>query len=93
MEVVEVDSKRRNGRNDKRKLKNQIFPFRMTMRNELKGGTMLQAKEDMQADFTQSCEMLQTTITTTVELLISYNHVKLAELVQNGHFVVKLQIA
>ena len=49
-----MESREGNGRNDKRKLKNQIFPFRMTMRNELKGGTMLQAKEDMQADFTQS---------------------------------------
>ena len=47
LEVVEVDSKRRNGRNDKRKLKNQIFPFRMTMRNGLECGIMLQAKGEL----------------------------------------------
>ena len=31
--VVEVDSKERNGRNDKKELKNYVFPFRMIMRN------------------------------------------------------------
>ena len=47
-----------NGRNDKRKLKNQIFPFRMimrkfciTMRNGPEGGILLQTKENCQADF------------------------------------------
>ena len=40
-EVVEVESREGNERNDKRKLKNQIFPFRMTMKNEPKGGIML----------------------------------------------------
>ena len=32
-EVVEVDSKERNGRNVKKELKNYVFPFRMIMRN------------------------------------------------------------
>ena len=31
LEVVEVESREGNGINDKRKLKNQIFPFRMIM--------------------------------------------------------------
>ena len=44
-------SKGRNGRNDKRKLKNKIFPFRMTMQNGPKGGIMLQVKEDVKVDF------------------------------------------
>ena len=35
----------------KKKLKNQIFPFRMTMQNGPEGGIMLQAKENMQANF------------------------------------------
>ena len=60
-----MDSKGRNGINDKRKLENQIFPFRTTMRNGLEGGIILQTKENCQADFAcssenfaQSCEML-----------------------------------
>lgn len=32
LKVVEVDSKERNGRNDKKELKNYVFPFRMIMR-------------------------------------------------------------
>ena len=32
LEVVEVDSKERNWRNDKKELKNYVFPFRMIMR-------------------------------------------------------------
>ena len=47
-----------NGRNDKRKLKNQIFPFRMimrkfciTMRNGPEGRFVLQDKENFKADF------------------------------------------
>ena len=32
LKVVEVDSKERNVRNDKNKLKNYVFPFRMNMR-------------------------------------------------------------
>ena len=53
-EVVEVESREGNGRNDKRKLKNQIFPFcmimwkfRVTMWNGPKGGIMLQAKGEL----------------------------------------------
>ena len=41
-----------NERNNKRKLKNQIFPFRMTMRNGPESGIVLQTKENCQADFT-----------------------------------------
>ena len=32
LEVVEVESKEKNGRNDKKKLKNYVFPFRMNKR-------------------------------------------------------------
>ena len=46
-----MKSREGNGRNDKRKLKNQIFPFRMTMQNGPEGGIMLQVKEDVKADF------------------------------------------
>ena len=46
-----MDSKGRNGINDKRKFKNKIFPFRMTMQNGPEGGIMLQVKEDVKADF------------------------------------------
>ena len=31
LEVVEVESKERNGRNDKKELKNYVFPFRMNI--------------------------------------------------------------
>ena len=47
-----MESRKGNGRNDKRKFKNQIFSFRMimqkfrmTMRNGLKDGIMLHAKK------------------------------------------------
>ena len=56
LKVVEVWSRERNGRNDKRKLKNKIFPFRMTMQNGPEGGIMLQVKEDVKADFAWSYE-------------------------------------
>ena len=53
-----MEKKEGNGINDKRKLKNQIFrfrmimlKFRMTMRNGLEGGIVLQTKENCQADF------------------------------------------
>ena len=73
LEAVEVEKEEGNGRNDKRKLKNQIFPFRMimrkfciTMRNGPEGRFVLQDKENFKADFAwscenfaQSCEMLQ----------------------------------
>ena len=67
LEVVKVEKqKTKNGRNDKRKLKNQIFPFRMmmwkfrmTMRNGPKGGFVLHAKENFKFDFAWSCEILQ----------------------------------
>ena len=42
-----MEKEEENGRNDKRKLKNQIFPFRMTMQNRLEGGIMLQAKGEL----------------------------------------------
>ena len=49
-----MEKEKENGRNDKRKLKNQIFPFRMimrkfriTMQNRLEGGIMLQAKGEL----------------------------------------------
>ena len=32
LEVVEVESKEKNGRNDKKELKNYVFPFRMNKR-------------------------------------------------------------
>ena len=32
LEVIEVDSKERNERNDKKELKNYVFPFCMIMR-------------------------------------------------------------
>ena len=32
LEVIEVDSKERNGRNVKKELKNYVFPFRIIMR-------------------------------------------------------------
>ena len=51
-----MESEERNGRNDKRKLKNQIFPFCMTMWNGLEDGIVLQTKENCQVDFTWSCE-------------------------------------
>ena len=47
-----MDSKGRNGINDKRKLENQIFPFRTTMRNGLEGGIVPQTNENCQVDFT-----------------------------------------
>ena len=56
LKVVEVEKEEGNVRNDKRKLKNQIFPFHMTMRNWLEGGFVLQAKENFKADFAWSCE-------------------------------------
>ena len=31
LEVVEVESKEKNGRNDKKELKNYVFPFRMNI--------------------------------------------------------------
>ena len=46
-----MESEEGNGRNEKRKLKNQIFPFRMTMRNGPEGGIVLQTKTNCQADF------------------------------------------
>ena len=70
-----MDSK---GRNYKRKLKNQIFSFRMTMWNEPKGGIVLQTKENCQADFawtcenfSHSCKMPQEAIIVAAEFLIS----------------------
>ena len=56
LKVVEVEKEEGNVRNDKRKPKNQIFPFHMTMRNWLEGGFVLQAKENFKADFAWSCE-------------------------------------
>ena len=50
-EVVEVESEEGNKRNDKRKLKNQIFPFRIVMQNGPEGGIVLQTKKNSQADF------------------------------------------
>ena len=41
LEIVEVESEEGNKRNDKRKLKNQIFPFRIVMQNGPEGGIML----------------------------------------------------
>ena len=97
LKVVEVEKEEGNVRNDKRKLKNQIFPFHMTMRNWLEGGFVLQAKENFKADFAwscknfaQSCKMVQEAVTIVAKFLISYNHAKLVELVRNDHFVVKL---
>ena len=58
LEVVEVESEEGNGRNEKRRLKNQIFPFRMTMRNGPEGGIVLQTKTNCQADFSWLCEMV-----------------------------------
>ena len=63
------------------------------MRNGPKGGIILQAKEDVQADFAQSYEMLRKVVTTAAKLLILHNHAKLVKLVRKSHFVVKLQIA
>ena len=51
LEVVEVESREGNGRNDKRKLKNQIFPFHIIMRNRTKGGIMLQVKRELSSWF------------------------------------------
>ena len=56
LEIVEVESEEGNKRNDKRKLKNQIFPFRIVMQNGPKGGIVLQTKKNSQADFAWSCE-------------------------------------
>ena len=53
LEVVEVESEEGNGRNEKRKLKNQIFPFRMTMRNGLRGYNYY----CWILDFAQPCEI------------------------------------
>ena len=57
LEVVEVEKEEGNGRNDKKKLKNQIFPFRMTMRNGQEGGIVLEIKENCQVDFAWSYEI------------------------------------
>ena len=74
--------------------------FHMIVRNGLDEENWLQVKEDVQADFTwslenftQSCEMDQEAVTVANKFLISHNHAKLVELVRNGHFVVKFQIA
>ena len=63
LDVVKVEKQKKIEKMTKKKLKNQIFPFRMmiwkfcmTMRNGPKGGF---AKENFKIDFTWSCEMLQ----------------------------------
>ena len=43
---------KKNGRNNKGELKNQMLQIHMTMRNGLDEENWLQVKEDVQADFT-----------------------------------------
>ena len=100
LEVVEVESKERNGRNDKKELKNYVFPFRMNMRkictvvrNETKRILAAAQKGKMETDFTwpcenfaQSCEMFQEGENGANEFSTSHNRAKLLELVWNCTF-------
>ena len=63
LEVVEVESKERN---DKKELKNYVFPFLMNMRkictvlrNGPEGNLAAAQREKLKTDFAQSCEILQ----------------------------------
>ena len=74
--------------------------FCITMRNGPESEIVLQTKENCQVDFAWSCKnfaqsykMLSKVVTIVAEFLILHNHAKLAKLVRNDCFVIKLQIA
>ena len=56
LKVVEVDSKERNGRNDKKKLKNYVFSFRTVMRNGPESNFGCSSKGKLKTDFAWPCK-------------------------------------
>ena len=100
LKVVEVESKERNGRNDKKELKNYVFPFLMNIRkihivvrNGLERNLATAQRGKVKIDFAwpcetfaQSCEMLQVGENGADEFSTSHNRAKLLELVRNCIF-------
>ena len=69
-----MEKEKENGRYDKRKLKNQIFPFcmimwkfRITMQNRLESGIMLQAKGELSSWFRMIMRKFYTVMLNTLE--------------------------
>ena len=107
LDMVEVDSKERNWRNDKKELKNYVFPFRMIMRkfhtimrNGPKGICVANQREISKLILYNHAKILHSHVKCSRKAKIgvdafftSHNHAKLLDLVRNGHCITKLQIS
>ena len=102
LEVVEVDSKERNGRNVKKELKNYVFPFHMimrkfrNMRNGPKGICVANQREISKLILYNHAKILHSHVKCSRKakigvdaFLTSYNHAKLLDLVRNDPFIYK----
>ena len=80
LEVIEVDSKERNGRNDKKEWKIMYFRFAWS------------CEMDKKTFFATNQREISKLISHD-HAKISHNHAKLLDLVWNDHFITKLQIS
>ena len=102
-----MDSREGNGRNDKKELKNYVFPFCMiiqkfciVMRNGPEGIFAANQREISKlishdhAKISHSHAKCSKKVKIGVDaFLTSHKHAKLLELVRNGHVITKLQIS
>ena len=107
LDMVEVDSKERNWRNDKKELKNYVFPFRMIMRkfrtimrNGPEGIYVANQREISKLILYDHPKISHSHAKCSRKakigidaFLTSHNHAKLLDLVRNGHCITKLQIS
>ena len=100
LEVIEVDSKERSGRNDKKEWKIMYFHFAWSCEMDKKTFFATNQREISKLILHDHAKISHNHVKWSkkekigaVAFSISHNHAKLLDLVWNGHFITKLQIS